>query len=130
MTRPDTEQESPTRLLARDLLWEALAQAWIDLKIQEERSVVSPRKNGRPERWTRDAILTAIRAFVSRTGTVPADPEFRQAAQHGLPARISVRKCWPSIGEAIRAAGFVPVPSRRGSNLRMRRRLTHQAHLY
>lgn len=105
--------ESLIRPLARSLLWEAL---FSETPIPAPHQPCVQRRlriNGRPERWTRAAILSAIQRFVALTGAVPADPEFRHPAQHQLPARMSVMKFWPTLADAIRAAGYVPIPNRR-----------------
>ena len=124
---PVKDADSPARLLARDLLREALRETVRTPKTGTPRTETAltvdrapcipshrhPGRNGRPEIWTRSTVLAAIRAYVLRTGCVPADPQFRRATTHRLPARWSVQKFWRSLGEAVAEAGFTPVPSRR-----------------
>ena len=95
------DTDSPARLLARDLLREALRETARTPSTGTPRANVAqsvkgaprttsqrhPGRNGRPEIWTRATILAAIRAYNTRTGRVPADPEFRRATAHRHPAR-------------------------------------------
>ncbi len=116
--RQETErQQEETRALARSLFYEALRQG------PQATNVCAPRsrrrrstlqgKRGRPLTWTVETIRAAIQEYVRRTGEAPGEPAFRKASQHGLPARSTIQKHWRLLSDAIRDAGFVPMPTQR-----------------
>lgn len=104
--------QAETSSLARSLLYEALRQAPAPY-VPAPRSPNVQGKGGRPVIWTIETIRAAIQAYVRLYGTVPGARAFRAASRNGLPARASVQKYWRTLSDAVRDAGFVPVPSRR-----------------
>lgn len=64
---------------------------------------------GRPRTWTPETICASIRHFVATEQRVPTWHEFRDT-MHGLPVPRTIRQYFRDEAEAIRVAGFEPVP--------------------
>ena len=65
---------------------------------------------GRPRKWTPETILASIHAFVATESRVPHSRDFHSVGGP-LPHAATVRQYFDTEADAIRAAGFEPIPT-------------------
>lgn len=62
----------------------------------------------RPQRWTQQAIISHIRAWVKEHGEPPGSQEWNAPNGRGIPSSASLVRHFGTFDNAIRAAGFTP----------------------
>lgn len=78
-----------------------------ELGLEAERRDVSEWLPPAHQRWDRDRIVAAIRAFADEHGRPPTSKDWRRAGE-GHPGWWSVVRHFDSFSAALRAAGFAP----------------------
>ena len=91
--------DTPTRLLARSLLQEALCG-----HVPASTGRAIPRRSGPRQTWTRAAILAAMVVFRRQTGAWPTGTDWRHGNAFGLPSRQTMGRFFRSIDAATAAA--------------------------
>lgn len=95
------DHDTPTRVLARSLVHEALG-----ILASQPPTRLIQRGKFRPATWTRETAIQAIRAFVAREGRVPTATEFNTPGPHHVPSRVALLRLWPRWRQAVIDAGF------------------------
>ena len=101
--------DSPTRLLARDLL-RAVRPEWYGLPVPE-----TPHTLGSTVvvRWTRETICNALHRFVVTYGRVPTRQDWNASRQYQIPGRSTMCTMYGSVNAGLLDVGLVPDASPR-----------------
>ena len=101
------DADTPTKVLARELLWAGLARLY-DLEVAQDSEPMPVQRsyNGRMSTWGRGAMIDAIQVFCRLKGRVPTNQEWRTSTLYNLPSYATVYKEFKGI-EGLYAAADV-----------------------
>ena len=102
---PDENNESATRLLARELLQEVCPWLYAEPDVPRRSSPVA-----RPwqVQWTRSTIRAALQTFVATYHRVPTRMDWNASRQYRLPSLSTLKTVYGGRMAALRDAGLTP----------------------
>lgn len=70
----------------------------------------STKKLGRPPTWTKKKTIKAIKTWAEKHGEAPTSKQWERSGGSAHPSATAVRRVFDTWNDAIKAAGFEPLP--------------------